>query len=211
MITHRKRTLRSVLARSDRRDRFEAKLLKYLVSFSLLFLLSIFLITSATLANAQSPQQSAIQDLSSQLRSEDRVTTINQQQQDGDAEVEGWLLSRPDDGIGEWQVQRESDKIVTVIANENTRLDGSVPPIDVWIKAKGTRQSNGSILARRIRIEDYEEDEIVVRLKDNDVLSSTVAARHGFIAVDTLLQSGRIYLFRSTNSDSEIEHAVDLF
>lgn len=209
MITHLKATVRANLNRTDGRERFEARLLKVLITLCLLFVLLISLVTSSTLANAQSSQRPSFREVSSQGQSEDSLSNIHQQQQDGDAEVEGWLLSRPDDGIGEWQVQKESDKIVTVLVDENTRWNGSVPPIDIWVKAKGTRQPNGSILASRIRVEDYEENEIVVRLKDNGVLSSTVAARHGFIAVETLLQSGGIYLFRSTNSDSEIEHILD--
>ncbi|MFN8439154.1 MAG: S8 family serine peptidase [Caldilineaceae bacterium] len=165
--------------------------------------------TSSTFANAQSSQWSSSQGGSAQLQSEKRVQVVDQEQQETDAEVEGWLLSRPDDGIGEWQVQKESDKIVTVIADDKTRIDRGVPPVDVWIKVKGLRQSNGSILAVRIRVEDYKVDELVVRLTDNDVLSSTVAARYGLIPVATLLQSGRIYLFRSTSSDSESDHVLE--
>lgn len=208
MITHLKRKFRSILHQTDNSRRFEPSLLKYPVSLFLLFVLLIFLTTSSTFANAPSAQWSLSKENSIQLPSGNSIRNANQKQQDGYAEVEGWLLSRPDDGIGEWKVQKESNKIVTVIADHKTRLDQGVPSVDVWIQVRGVYQPDGTMVANRIRVEDYKVDEVVIRLQDNDVLSSTVAARYGLTPVATLLQSGRIYLFRSTSSDSESDHIL---
>ncbi len=170
--------------------------------FVVIFVIAILPFQFAAAAGFSLPPTTAIENEAPQ------IADGRDDEEDDEVEIEGWLLSRPDSGIGEWQVQKEESVVVIVTSDGDTRLDFGVPPVASWVKIKGKRTLDGSILATRIRVDEYEADDIVVRLADNGVLSSTVASRYGLAAVETLLQSGRIFLLRDANSSVEIENAL---
>lgn len=120
-----------------------------------------------------------------------------------EARASGHLLFAPAGGIGNWQIQTSPEVTQTVIANAATRLDNGVPAPGVWVEARGTLQANGSLLATRIRIDEHELQQVVVRLKTG-VLSTTVASRYNLTPLSTLLASGNIYLFRTATADDEV-------
>ena len=140
---------------------------------------------------------------------ESAKSSVPNANEDDKVDLEGWLLSRPDSGIGEWKVQKEKSVTVTLISDGSTRLDNGVPPVGSWIKAEGIPNGNNTILATRIRINDYEADEIVVRLSEGAPVSATVASSYGLQAVATLLKSGRIYLFRDPSHRGESHEILD--
>jgi len=121
-------------------------------------------------------------------------------------EIKGVVLSAPGtaDGIGSWLIQTDREQTLTVIADANTRFDeehGGVPGVGAWVEVKGQTQADGSILAIRIKFDDYEGAEIVVRLQPG-ADPAVVAARYGLAVREALLSSGDIYLL---GGDQEFE------
>lgn len=135
--------------------------------------------------------------------SADRVEHLHNDDPDAD-EVDGRLVSRPDDGIGVWTIECAVQATCAVTVTVATRLDDGVPPVGVWVEAKGVAQSGG-LLAERVRVDDYEEQELVVRL-NSGVISSTFALRHDLTAKSSLLASANIYLFMT---DDDEEDGID--
>jgi hypothetical protein len=124
----------------------------------------------------------------------------------GESETKGVVLTTPGtaNGIGNWTIQADIFQTVIVIADANTRFDqehGGVPRAGDWVEVKGQVQADGSILATRIKIDDYEGAEVVVRLRDG-AIAMVVAIRHGLTVREALLSSGDIYLF---GGDQEFE------
>lgn len=119
-----------------------------------------------------------------------------------DDDIYGWVLATPDTGeVGAWEILERQDVTRTVIATANTRFDHGIPRIGEAVEVRGTRQSDGTVLARRIRPDAFELQQVIARLKPG-VLSSTVASRFGLTPLATVLASGSIYLF-STSEDDE--------
>ena len=116
--------------------------------------------------------------------------------------MRGTVLDRPaaSDGIGTWLIQTQLFLTQTVIADINTRFDEGVPQKGTWVEAEGPRQPNGTILATRIRPDEYEDGELVVWLKSG-VLSSTIETRYGVEAKSSLLASANIFLFETEDDD----------
>lgn len=120
-----------------------------------------------------------------------------------DIRLKGRLRKVPDnaDGIGVWIIETSNTLTYTLIANSNTRLDNGVPEPDAWIEARGQWQTDGSLLANRIRVDDHAVSQVIVRLVDG-VLSSTVASEYGLLPLKTLIAAGNIHLFQ-TAEDQE--------
>lgn len=120
---------------------------------------------------------------------------------DGD-EAEGQVVARPgvSSGIGTWLIQTDLFVTQTVIADVNTQFDDGIPAVGDWVEAKGSRQIDGSILAERIRPDEYEDGELVIWLKPG-VLTSTIESRYGIEAKSGLLSSANIYLFGTEDDD----------
>ncbi|MEZ4674735.1 MAG: DUF5666 domain-containing protein [Caldilineaceae bacterium] len=118
-----------------------------------------------------------------------------------DEKVEGILVSRPDDGLGLWTIQTGLTQTVAINVDANTRLDEVLPTPGDWIEIRGLWQSDNTFDADRVRNDDHELNEVIVRLADG-VISATVANRYEVNAVTTLLASGNIHLF-STKEDEE--------
>ncbi|MEZ4867665.1 MAG: S8 family serine peptidase [Caldilineaceae bacterium] len=119
----------------------------------------------------------------------------------------GIVVSAPitTNGIGTWTIRVSSHKTRTVIADANTRLDDGVPSTGAWVEVRGVFQSDGTVLATRIRTDGHETSQVVVRLTEG-VLSSTVASQFGLVPLGTLLSSANIHLFRTR--DDEESHIV---
>jgi thermitase len=120
---------------------------------------------------------------------------------DPDDEVNGWLMTRPEDGIGVWTVQCQVALTCVITVTVTTLLDDGVPAPGVWVEAKGIAQPGG-LLAERVRIDDYEAQEIVVRLRDG-VSPTSFAQRHDLTLKSSLLASANIYLFVTDDDEEE--------
>lgn len=121
-------------------------------------------------------------------------------QEDADQnEVNGWLRARPNDGLGVWLIECAVGSTCVITVTTSTRLDDGVPPIGVWVEAKGIPLPGG-LLADRVRIDDYEDMELVVRLRSG-VPPAAFALRHELTLISSLLASANIYLFMSDDDD----------
>ncbi|GIV79860.1 MAG: alkaline serine protease [Litorilinea sp.] len=78
----------------------------------------------------------------------------------------------------------------------------------IWVEIRGTLLPDSTVLASRIRMDEYEAGEVVVRLQP-DAISSTVANRYGLVARSTLLADAHIYLLASPDDENEVS-LVDL-
>jgi subtilisin family serine protease len=124
---------------------------------------------------------------------------------DDDQEYEGVVLLRPEaaDGVGEWSILTEYETTLAFVATAETRIDTPVPAVGDWIEVEGQPGPDGVFQATRIKPDDYEASEVVVRLATG-VAPEGFAARHGMSLGSAVLASGDIYLFRL---DDELEDA----
>ncbi len=118
-------------------------------------------------------------------------------------ELEGILdAEAPAGGSGTWVIRTGAALTISVIANENTRIEEGVPAVGSWITVRGNWQSDTRFLATRIRFEHHEISEVVVRLKDG-VDATAWANQHGLVLKQTLLASGNIHLFTTRDDEEE--------
>lgn len=119
---------------------------------------------------------------------------------DNEERVRGLLIAAPVDGLGPWLIQVSATVTVTVVANQQTRLDDGVPLPGMWVRADVLLQDDGSRLAERIRLDDAESDEMVVRLADAAALNA-ITRTFGLTLRETLLSSAYIYLLGTADDD----------
>ncbi len=119
-------------------------------------------------------------------------------------EVEGLLLAVPasPDGIGAWVIQSSTTQTYTIIVQASTLLEDGVPAPDSWVEAEGWWQPDGTFFATEVWLDDYEVNQVVVRLASN-VLSTTIASEYELIPLRTLLASGNIHLFQTADDQEE--------
>ncbi len=127
-----------------------------------------------------------------------------------EAEFHGWVEARPTrvDGIGTWSIRLSAAQVETVVADGNTRFKKGVPEVGQWVEVEGTRQADGTVLARRIRPDDYEANQVVVRLKEG-IPPGELARRRNLVLLQSLLPSANIHLFALQDDDDE-ENLVQL-
>jgi subtilisin family serine protease len=125
-------------------------------------------------------------------------------------EIQGLVDNKPADpsGIGTWIIRVETDVTTTVVADTNTRFDKGVPNIGDWVEVKGTPQPDGSILADRIRPDEFEDGELVIRLQNN-VISTTFASKYGLTPLQAVLPSANIYLFATQHITDDLESVIN--
>ena len=85
----------------------------------------------------------------------------------GEYENKGQVVARPASayGIGTWQLSIDSGAPLTVTATAQTRFPTGIPAVGEWVEVRGALQSDGSLLAERIRLDDFEADQLIVRLR----------------------------------------------
>ena len=128
--------------------------------------------------------------------------TDDDDSEDTEDEVEGRVLDRPSasDGIGTWLIQTHLFITQTVLADAGTEFEKGVPEIGDWVEAKGMRQADGSLLAERLRPDEYEDGDLIVWL-NLGVLPSTIESRYNIEAKSSLLASANIYLFSTEDAN----------
>lgn len=116
----------------------------------------------------------------------------------GAYETKGRVVLRPAgaNGIGDWQIAIDSAAPLTVTATAQTRFPTGVPALNEWVEVRGALQSDGSALAERIRIDDFEADQLIVRLRPG-ISPAELTARHPLTLVQSILISANIHLFAS--------------
>lgn len=132
-----------------------------------------------------------------------------------DETIRGLLLSIPQGLIGEWEVRtghEQSEKLLVVDlslldGNLLQLLQGGLPASNTWVYAKVQLQVGGIGLVTQIRLDNYEPGEVAARL-ETDVLSSTIASRYNLTPKSTLLRSGNIHLFTTSEEDDSLKALV---
>ncbi|MCX6049808.1 MAG: S8 family serine peptidase [Chloroflexi bacterium] len=114
----------------------------------------------------------------------------------------GIVVVAPANQIGQWIFQNGQGVTQTITADAYTIFDHGIPVVGQWAETQSTPQQNGTLLAKRIRPDDFETRELVARLSTG-VLSSTIASRYDLVPESTLLASGNIYLFTTPDSVEE--------
>lgn len=125
-------------------------------------------------------------------------------------EFKGIVVTVPDDsqGLGEWTVRSGYTRTRTVLVDANTHIKSPIPRPQQWVEVRGTLQADESVLATHIRLDDYEQGEVVVRLAE-DVSPQSVAERYGLQVQRTLLSSANIHLFGTAHKDDEVENLAE--
>lgn len=125
-------------------------------------------------------------------------------------EFTGIVLALPSspEGLGEWTIQKNRNHSWRVLVDLNTRLDLPLPLPGQWAEVEGIEESDGIVLATKLRRDDYEESEVVVRLKDG-VDAQTVAERHELVLEQTLLASANIHLLITTDDTKKPQKLVE--
>ena len=119
-----------------------------------------------------------------------------------DTDVKGLVLVAPPAGIGQWIIQPSQGLTQTVVTDGATTFDHGMPAVGQWMEIKATSRSDRSFLAKRLRPDDFETNEVVVRLVTS-VVSSTIASRYDLVPQSTLLASGHIYLFTTRDGGEQ--------
>ena len=116
----------------------------------------------------------------------------------------GYVLSRPgaESPVGEWQIQTEA-AVLVVTVDGATRFDRDVPEMGDWVEVRGVVTVDGTVLAKRIRPDDVEGGQVVVRLAASSVISRAFGLEYGLIPLATLLRSGDIYLFQAVDEEED--------
>ncbi len=128
--------------------------------------------------------------------------------------VVGSVLTTPSTGfIGDWVVL-EARSAVTVVVTAQTEVsdfDGVPPAAGVWVEAKGQRQPDGTLLAKRLRPNEFEAGELVVRLTSSavltDVLTEPRYQKYKLSELASLLASAAIYRLNIGEEGKEEEAA----
>jgi thermitase len=118
---------------------------------------------------------------------------------------EGAIVGLPASPVltGTWMISIREGERLTITATLNTRFkpkELAAFAVGQWVEVKGERQPDGSILADRIRIDDYEAGEIVVRLEEGSH-AAEIAEQYD-LTPTALLTTANIYLF-ATADDNE--------
>jgi subtilisin family serine protease len=130
-----------------------------------------------------------------------------------DKKWEGTLVSYPDPPVlhGTWMIAIHGNQVITVTATPATKFrpkEAANYRVGQWIEVKGKRQPDGTVLAKRIRIDDFEAGEIVVRLRDATYIK-TLEKEHDLNLRSVLLESASIYLFATKDEEEdEVEAAT---
>ena len=119
-------------------------------------------------------------------------------------EIVGVVIAGPSGWIGNWQIVVASRTTLTVTVTAETEIDDfdTFPSVGQWVEVRGTQQPDGSVLAKRLRPNEFESGEVIVRLASSEAITD-VLDRYDLGKVDTLLASANIYLLAGDDDIQE--------
>jgi subtilisin family serine protease len=89
-------------------------------------------------------------------------------------EWEGQVQTLPATGLrGRWTILSEAAATLVITVDAVTRIDArdaALLAAGVWVEVDGVLQPDGAVLATRLRVDDYEDGEIIVRLENSATL-----------------------------------------
>lgn len=110
--------------------------------------------------------------------------------------------------IGEWIVTLDDQTPITVVLTPKTdvrKFRKRLPEPGTWLEVEGTLLPDGRLDARRVRPDDSEPNQVVVRLKPTADPAATVEALAAEyeMSVRAVLTSANIYLFTTREDEEE--------
>lgn len=116
---------------------------------------------------------------------------------DGEERWEGTIVSFPPTLIGIWTIAIGEDEQISVVATAETRFDperATAFALGSWVEVRANKDDGGNFIAERIRVDEYEDGELIVRLQDASYLDAIVN-EFDVTLTSTVLSSANIYLF----------------
>jgi thermitase len=110
-------------------------------------------------------------------------------------------------GLGEWRVRSHRDRLWFITVDGNTQITGPLPQKGQWVEIEGVALQGNKILAHTLRIDDYEANEVIVRIKEGASIEK-LAQRHNLFVIQRLLQSAHIYLLSSVHEEQHEETLI---
>lgn len=130
---------------------------------------------------------------------------------DNERKVFGWLANTVTGFSGDWVLAIDDREVITVLVTAQTdvrKFGGNLPAPGDWLEAEGEILPDGRIDATRVRPDDFEANQVIVRLEptgDPGAVAQDLALAYD-MTVSTVLPSADIYLF-TTEDDEESEVA----
>lgn len=177
------------------------RIVRMTISLSVSLLATLLLITGVRAA------ESTRQTNSAQIGQEilDPSWLQSPDHDDDESEIYGQLAFSVTSFTGEWVVKVGGNQQITVIlvaGIDVEKFDDRLPLPGDWLKAEGVFLPDGRLSASRVRPDDFEENEVIVRLKPGN---DAQALAHAYdMTVSAVLPSANIFLF-STPDDEEGE------
>lgn len=123
-------------------------------------------------------------------------------EEDDKHEVQGRLLSPVTSFAGEWVLAIDSAQQITIVLTSTTdvrKFKNQLPVPGDWLEAEGRLLADGQLEARKVRPDDFEANEVIVRLKAG--ADPTALAASYEMTVSAVLSSANIYLFTTTDDE----------
>ncbi len=131
------------------------------------------------------------------------------------SEWKGIVVSRPqaDRGpVGDWTIAVGDVVLLTARVTSTTRFDRGVPQVGGWVELKGeiTDAEVCRVLVRRMRPDDIEGGQVVIRLR-GDARPKDIAddSAYDLTFVKTLLRTANIHLFVADDDEADEIDIVD--
>ncbi len=124
-------------------------------------------------------------------------------------DLHGQLVNPVTAFSGEWVIAVDAARQVTIVldaATEVRKFKNRLPAPGDWLEAEGEYLPDGRLGARKVRPDEFEANEVVVRLKATDDpvgLAQTLASNYD-MTVSAVLPSANIFLF-TTQDDEETQ------
>ena len=125
---------------------------------------------------------------------------------DEDDELYGQLLLPVTAFVGEWVLAIDGTRQITIVlsaATEVRKFGDRLPAPGAWLEAEGVFLPDGRLEAQRVRPDDFEANEVIVRLKPTDdpaARAQELASQHE-MTVSAVLPSANIFLFTTTDDE----------
>jgi thermitase len=117
-------------------------------------------------------------------------------------EIHGQLLSDVTAFVGEWVLVIDNAQQITVVLTVSTEVQkfkNQLPVPGDWLEAEGRVLPDGRLEARKVRPDDFEANQVIVRLKAGADPAALAASYE--MTMSAVLSSANIFLFTTTDDE----------
>ncbi|MBI1293550.1 S8 family serine peptidase [bacterium] len=124
--------------------------------------------------------------------------------------VKGWVVSAPQgsDHLGEWRLRDSKAKEWRVLVTANTKIRPPVPLVGQWAEVEGTTSGDGSIVAAKVRSDEFRANQVIVRL-DGSISITELADNYDLDVVERVLESANIFLLAGSDTGASEQAIVN--